>query len=140
MTTVDASLDDILAAPHAINVHLSPEQADVYVACGEVTGTAVEGELVVALHQQNGSGLAGIAMLTDDGGRTELHVYLAPCDPQSDGTASPDVDDTAVTPEADTAPVAPTEAVVVDDTTGDDDVEEGDADDGGEDDGEGEED
>ena len=37
-TTLDVSLDDILAGlPLALNVHKSPEEADVYVACGDLT-------------------------------------------------------------------------------------------------------
>lgn len=36
-TTLDVSLDDILAGlPLALNVHKSPEEADVYVACGDL--------------------------------------------------------------------------------------------------------
>jgi hypothetical protein len=35
-STVDASIDDILAAEHAINVHLSADEMNVYVACGEI--------------------------------------------------------------------------------------------------------
>src|SRR5215218_9348861 len=42
-TTVDAPLDDILADEHAINVHLSAEQIDVYIACGDLTGTPDNG-------------------------------------------------------------------------------------------------
>ncbi len=36
VTQVDATLEEILADPTAINVHLSPEQAGVYVACGNL--------------------------------------------------------------------------------------------------------
>jgi LPXTG-motif cell wall-anchored protein len=35
-TTVPASLATILSAPHAINVHKSPQEASVYVACGDI--------------------------------------------------------------------------------------------------------
>ena len=37
-TNVPLALTDILAAEHAINVHLSPEQAEVYIACGTIGG------------------------------------------------------------------------------------------------------
>jgi hypothetical protein len=40
-STVEASIADILAADHAINVHLSADEMDVYVACGEITDEAV---------------------------------------------------------------------------------------------------
>jgi LPXTG-motif cell wall-anchored protein len=39
-TTVAASIADILRAPHAINVHKSPQEIPVYTACGDVTATA----------------------------------------------------------------------------------------------------
>lgn len=39
-TTVSASLADIMAAPHAINVHKSPQEAAVYVACGNLSAAA----------------------------------------------------------------------------------------------------
>jgi hypothetical protein len=40
---IGASLDDIVAGGHAINVHLSAEEIAVYIACGEITGdTATE--------------------------------------------------------------------------------------------------
>lgn len=35
-STVDASIDDIMAAQHSINVHLSADEISVYVACGEI--------------------------------------------------------------------------------------------------------
>lgn len=37
-TTVDVSMADLLASPHAINAHKSTTEAAVYVACGEVVG------------------------------------------------------------------------------------------------------
>ena len=39
-TTVAASIADILRAPHAINVHKSPQEIPVYTACGNVTAAA----------------------------------------------------------------------------------------------------
>jgi hypothetical protein len=38
-STVDATIDDILADDHAINVHLSADEMNVYVACGELVMT-----------------------------------------------------------------------------------------------------
>ncbi len=39
-TTVAASIADILRAPHAINVHKSPQEVSVYVACGNLVASA----------------------------------------------------------------------------------------------------
>jgi LPXTG-motif cell wall-anchored protein len=38
--TVPASMADLMAAPHAINVHKSPQEASVYVACGNISAAA----------------------------------------------------------------------------------------------------
>ena len=77
-TEVEAALDDILAAPHAVNVHASEQDIGTYVACGELGGVVVDDELIVGLRPLNGSGLAGIAVLEDDDdGETEVTVYLA---------------------------------------------------------------
>ena len=35
-TTVNMSIDQIRAARHAVNVHKSPQEASVYVACGDI--------------------------------------------------------------------------------------------------------
>jgi hypothetical protein len=78
---VDGSLEDILAAEHAINVHLSPEQIDVYIACGDITGEATEGQLEIMLEEQNESGFAGWATLMDNGdGTTTVDVMLTMSD------------------------------------------------------------
>jgi hypothetical protein len=36
-TTVSASIQDLTAVQHSINVHKSPQEASVYVACGSLT-------------------------------------------------------------------------------------------------------
>ena len=76
-TTVDASLDDILSEVRAINVHESADHMDVYIACGDLTGTPEDGTLQIALHEQNDSGVAGWAELRDNGdGTTTVDVLL----------------------------------------------------------------
>ena len=87
-TTVEASLDDILAAEHAINVHLSAEEIDVYIACGDITGTADGGQLQIELAELNESGFEGMAMLMDAGnGTTRVDVMLMP---SRDGMGTPE--------------------------------------------------
>lgn len=79
MTTVEVSLDDILTSPHAINIHESAENAGNYIACGDLTGSVVDGTLAIALTVQNDSGYAGVAVLeSNDSGGTDVSVYLAP--------------------------------------------------------------
>ena len=76
-TIVEASLEDILGAEHAINVHMSPEEIDVYIACGDITGTADGGQLQIMLEEINDSGYHGMVMLMDAGdGTTRVDVWL----------------------------------------------------------------
>jgi hypothetical protein len=76
-TEVEATLDDILAAEHAINVHASAEDIQTSIACGDVTGTPTDGELTIQLQELNDSGVVGEARLVDnDDGSTTVTVSL----------------------------------------------------------------
>ena len=80
-TSVPLALADILAAPHAINVHLSGDQIGTYIACGEIGG-AVDptGAVIIGLREVNNSGFTGIAFLQPgvDGLSTDVSVFIAP--------------------------------------------------------------
>ncbi len=79
-STVDASLADLLAGGYAINVHKSAEEIGTYIACGDLgdaADTAGGEALTVGLRKLNDSGYAGIAILTGNGGATDVSVYLA---------------------------------------------------------------
>jgi hypothetical protein len=78
-TVVPIGLSDILAAEHAINVHLSYEEAGTYIACGAIGGTPdANGNLFVGLAEQNASGYSGIAWLHDNGdGTTTVTIFLS---------------------------------------------------------------
>jgi len=80
-TTVPMTLDAILGVDHAINVHLSAERIDTYIACGELGGGVdASGALVVGLREVSDSGYAGIAFLSPaaDGASTDVSVFIAP--------------------------------------------------------------
>ncbi len=80
ITEVEASLDDILAAEHAINVHESAENIQNYIACGDLAGTLdANGSLVVGLGELNDSGYTGIAVLSPSltEGSTDVSVFIA---------------------------------------------------------------
>jgi hypothetical protein len=80
-TNVPMTLDAILGADHAINVHLSAGQIDTYIACGELGGVVdAGGALVVGLREQSDSGYTGIAFLSPglDGASTDVSVFIAP--------------------------------------------------------------
>jgi plastocyanin len=75
-TDVALPLGDILAAPHAINIHESAEAIQNYIACGDIGGRVIDGDLTIGLRELNGSGYHGVAVLVgaDDG--TGVKVYL----------------------------------------------------------------
>ena len=82
VTTVPVALADILAEDHAVNVHLSVEEAAVYIACGEVGGTLADadGSLTIGLREQDGSGFVGVAYLApslDDPAQTTVSLFVA---------------------------------------------------------------
>ena len=80
-TSVDLSLDDILAGEHAVNVHMSADQIDTYLACGDIGGTVdANGSIVIGLSEVGDSGFTGIAVLTsnaDNPAATDVSVFIA---------------------------------------------------------------
>jgi hypothetical protein len=79
-TSVPLTLDAILAEDHAINAHLSADEIQTYIACGELGGViGPDGTLVVGLHPQSDSGFYGIAFLSPgaDGASTDVSVFIA---------------------------------------------------------------
>jgi hypothetical protein len=84
-TLVNASLQDLLAKPYAINIHESQANIQHYIACGDLGGSMMTGSamanggvLAIGLKELNDSGESGIALLRDQGdGRTMVWIYLA---------------------------------------------------------------
>ncbi|MDF3041832.1 MAG: hypothetical protein K0Q71_4538, partial [Thermomicrobiales bacterium] len=82
VTVVDMPLQEIVDGGHAINVHLSAEEIDTYIACGDIGGalTTDEGEeepeLIIGLGELNDTGHTGIAWLGADGDQTRVAVHL----------------------------------------------------------------
>ena len=69
-TIEDVTLDDILAAEHAINFHLSGEETSTYIACGDIGGFVRDGVLKVGLvpvPEFLDTPFSGTATLTDNG-------------------------------------------------------------------------
>jgi hypothetical protein len=86
-TTVEMSLDDLLAGEFAVNVHQSADQIDVYLACGDIGGTVdANGYLVIGLAEVEDSGFTGIAVLTanpDNAAATDVSVFIS-AEPEDD--------------------------------------------------------
>ena len=78
VTTLDATLADLLAGGHAIDIHASAEQPDVVLACGGIGGTPSGDDLYIGLRAQNSSAHAGIAWLhQNQDGTTTVTLMLA---------------------------------------------------------------
>jgi plastocyanin len=76
-TEIELGLADILAAPHAVNVHESQAEIENYISCGDIGGRVVDGRLVIGLQEINGSDHSGVAVLeADDEDETDVRVYL----------------------------------------------------------------
>ncbi len=87
-TIVYMPLQEIIDGGHAINVHLSAEEIDTYIACGDIGGavTTDEGgrtELIIGLGELNDSGHHGVVWLGADGEQTEVNVMLIEPDEMS---------------------------------------------------------
>lgn len=89
-TEVDVSLEDLLAEPHAINVHESAENIQNYIACGDITGTPDGDEIFIDLTELDNSNFVGEAELSDQGdGTTIVHVSLIPSEDTGTPVATP---------------------------------------------------
>lgn len=80
---IDMPLQEIIDGGHAINVHLSNEAIDQYIACGDIGGviTTDEGgrrEMMIGLAELNDSGYTGTVWLgpSADDTQTEISVIL----------------------------------------------------------------
>jgi plastocyanin len=116
-TVVDTPLQDLVDGDFAINVHLSADEIDTYIACGDIGGavTTDEGEqdpeLIIGLGELNDSGYTGIAWLGADGDQTRVAVYLV--EPASADGASTEPAQPATPAAADTGAAASAQSVAV---------------------------
>jgi hypothetical protein len=80
-TVVNATLADLLAAEHAIDVRVDDADPATSIACGDIGGpveTGADGDaLAVGLQERGESAYSGIAWLQDEGQRTLVRVFLA---------------------------------------------------------------
>lgn len=89
-TVAELPLADIIAGGHAINIHESVENIDVYTACGDIVGEVVNSELTIVLNEQNDSGLSGTAVFTDNGdGTTTIDLSVSSGGTEATPEASP---------------------------------------------------
>ncbi|MBW3632202.1 MAG: hypothetical protein KY456_04150 [Chloroflexi bacterium] len=97
--TLDVPFGDLLAnQPYAVLIHPSPDEFGSPVACGDVGGIVSDDALVMALRPVEASGLAGLAILTEQAGLLQLgdeltdiaiHVFAIE-DPEVPGIGTPE--------------------------------------------------
>lgn len=100
---VEIPLQDIIDGGHAINVHLSADSIETYIACGNIGGIVNQREngdsmeLLIPLQELNGSGYVGIAWLGEDGDATNVGINLIKLDDASASSPAPAATDTDAT-------------------------------------------
>lgn len=101
-TSIPQTLDELLAEDHALKVHLSKEQIETYLACGDIGGALdANGALIVGMKELDGSGYAGIAYLEEQpNGTTSVSVMIARVIPGADGADAGAAQPAAETPAA----------------------------------------
>jgi plastocyanin len=118
VTVVDMPLQEIVDGGHAINVHLSADEIDSYIACGDIGGIVAtdegeeENEIVIGLGELNDSGHTGIAWLGAEGDQTRVAVHLV--EPAGAGEAGAEAAQEATPGAADTGADAAAESLAVD--------------------------
>ena len=80
-TVVNTTLDDLLAAEHAVDIRVDDADPATSIACGDIGGPIESGadgeELAVGLQERGNSAYSGIAFLQGQGDRTLVRVFLA---------------------------------------------------------------
>jgi uncharacterized cupredoxin-like copper-binding protein len=115
-SNIPQSLDELLAEDHALKVHLSKDQIQTYLACGDIGGAAdADGALIVGMKELDDSGYAGIAYLVPAAnGSTSISVMIAQVvGDGADGAVSDEVAADQSTPAATDATAASPQLVDV---------------------------
>lgn len=108
-TSIPQTLDELLAEDHALKVHLSKEQIQTYLACGDIGGRLdANGALIVGMKELDGSGYAGIAYLQPAAnGTTSVSVMIAKVIPTAAGDTVAEAAATEAPAAAESADAAP---------------------------------
>ena len=88
-TVIPQTLQELTASDHAVKVHLSKEQIQTYLACGDIGGVVdANGALIVGLKELDNSGYTGIAYLVPTSGGTSVSVMIARVLPGGDASTA----------------------------------------------------
>jgi hypothetical protein len=72
----DINFDDLFPEAHAINVHESAQNAQNYIACGDIGGAVIDDKVIIGLVELNKSGYSGVAVVEKNGDNTKVTIYL----------------------------------------------------------------
>ena len=75
-SAVAATVDEIVAAGHAVVVYASDDEMDTPIACGAVGGIRLGEELVVGLDPVGDDGQSGVALLRTSGAEATITIIL----------------------------------------------------------------
>lgn len=75
-TTIDGSLDDLLASDHAIMLY-EDDEGMAAIACGNLGGAMMGDTLVVGLGEAGMPGHVGFALLTPNGDKTDVTLLVS---------------------------------------------------------------
>jgi hypothetical protein len=90
VTNVDATIADLTAADHALNVHESEEAMDVNIACADIGGTLIEDDtLVLKLEPTDDSGYLGFVLLKEDEDQTVVYTMMTQIETPATGAEPP---------------------------------------------------
>lgn len=113
-TVVNTTLDDLLAAEHAVDIRVDDADPATSIACGDVGGPVETGpdgqELAVGLQERGNSAYSGIAFLQGQGDRTLVRVFLARGLEEGTAAAAQEAAPQAAAPAATEAAPATTES------------------------------
>jgi len=74
-TTIDGSIDDVMAADHAVMIYESDEAMDA-ISCGNVGGAMLDGSLVTGLAEAGVPGHIGFALFQPEGDQIVVSIIL----------------------------------------------------------------
>ncbi len=96
-STIDATLADVANGGNVVAVHSSPEEFGTIIACGQIAGPNIDGQLVIALQPVGESTVSGVATLSSDTsgvlglGDDQIQVTVYVADIGSNSPADPTI-------------------------------------------------
>ena len=94
---IDATLDDVANGGNVLAIHASPEEFGTIIACGQIAGPSIDGQITIALQPVGDSTVTGIATLSEDStgvlglGDDQIQVTVYVIETGANSPASPTI-------------------------------------------------